>query len=88
MAEYRIKRRSCGDYEVHRKVGWIFWRHDAGQRRLKSHDRSTYFKYWYDTYEQAKNGVSARMEFDQKATAEGGLLGEKIINRPFPESDI
>lgn len=85
--EYRIKRRAQGDYEVHRKVGF-FWKHDGGNRRLKSQTKSTYFKLWYDTYEQAKLGVAARIDFNRRADEEGGTLGAKLIYQPFPDSDI
>lgn len=88
MAKYRIRRLSGGDYEVQRQVGLVFWTNDSGNRRLKSDDRSTYFNYRYNTYEQVKRGVAARIDFDKKAAEEGGLLGEKIINQPFPESDV
>ncbi|MCK9532491.1 MAG: hypothetical protein M0R77_18420 [Gammaproteobacteria bacterium] len=87
MVTYRIKRRSCGDYEIHRKVGFFFWKHDGGDRRLKSEDRSRGFRYWYDTYEQAKRGLAAREDFDKLSAAEGGTLGEKIFYKPFPEKE-
>lgn len=85
LSKYRIKRRTCGDYEVHRRKFLMFWIHDGSNRRLKSDNRATSFRYWYDTYEQAKNGVAARIDFDQRAATEGGTMKSKIFYQPFPE---
>lgn len=84
---YRIKRRSQGDYEIHRRVMLLFWKHDGGQRRLKSRESADSFNYWYRTYELAKRGVAAREAFDKAAKAEGGTLKGRIFNKPFPEKE-